>query len=99
MPDPCVQAPTIDRIDRKIDSLTSAINQLAVQRTEISHLTESLKGLRDWMIKNEARFLALEKAPGAAASRAWVVFYTGGVSAFFGLLFWFATSSAHGIAP
>ena len=92
MTDPCQQAPTIHRMETKVDRLTDVVSQIAVQQNDITHLTTSLNGLRDWMIKIERRVGELEKAPGGAAIRMWVVLYTSGIGAIFALIVWSITS-------
>lgn len=97
MSDPCTQGPAFVRIEQKIDSIGNVVAQIAVQRNDIEHLEKSIGGLRDWMIKHEARIQELEKAPGAAATRAWVVLYTSGIGAAFSLFVFLATRGlSHG---
>jgi len=97
MSDPCTQGPAFVRIEHKIDSIGNVVAQIAVQRNDIEHLDKSIADLRNWMIKHETRIQELEKAPGSAASRAWVVLYTSGVGSIFGLLVWLVKNgAAHG---
>jgi hypothetical protein len=62
--EPCIQAPTIAKIDHKMDRALSALSELAVQKNEISHLIKTQGDHRDWLQGHERRLQALEKKPG-----------------------------------
>jgi len=97
MSEPCTQNQNLSRIESKVDSIANVVAQIAVQRNDIEHIGKSVDGLREWMIKHESRIQTLEKAPGATATRAWVVLYTSAIGAAFSTAVYLITAGVpHG---
>lgn len=86
MTTPCEQAPTIDKMDRKIDRVVELLAQLRGHQIEIQHLVEHQKDHQNWLKAHEMRIQALEKAPGATATRAMWLLYGGAVSTTTGII-------------
>lgn len=77
MPEPCIQAPTIGRIEEKIDKVMESLQSLAVQKNDIEHLKDDQNSLRNWVKNHETRMQALELQPGKFAGK--IVYMMAGV--------------------
>lgn len=77
MPDPCIQAPTIGRIEEKIDKVMDSLQSLAVQKNDIDHLKTDQVSLRNWVKNHESRMQALELQPGKLAGK--IIYMMAGV--------------------
>lgn len=85
MPEPCIQAPTILRIDEKLDRVMEALQVLAVQKNDIDHLSKDQESLRKWVITHEARLQKLELQPGKVAGKAVYLLSGGAITLIVGL--------------
>ena len=75
MSDPCQQASNIESINKKMDRILDVLTQVAVQKTEIDHLTTAVLELREWNRSQEKRIQDLEKAPGNGAIKMFWLFF------------------------
>lgn len=74
MTEPCHQQSNIETLGKKMDRILDVLTQVAVQKTEIEHLTAAVLELREWNRSQEKRIQALEKAPGNGAIKMlWMV--------------------------
>lgn len=65
--EPCQQTTAISQISSKIDRLAEALQVLAVQKNEISHLVRHQGDHREWLKGHEKRLQDLEKRPEGSA--------------------------------
>lgn len=69
MSQPCIQAPIIEKIDKKLDQVMDALQVLAVQKNEIDHLKTDHDSLRQWVKGHEVRLQVVELHPGKLAGK------------------------------
>lgn len=87
----CQQAPSIKKLDEKMDKALDALVSLGEQKVEIQHLIKTQGDHRDWLKGHEARIQQLELQPGKVSSKfAWLL-AGGAVSSVSALLIWVVT--------
>jgi hypothetical protein len=69
MTTPCIQGPTIDKMDEKLDQVILTLQTLAVQKNEMEHIVKGQSDHHSWLKGHEVRIQILERTPGNIASK------------------------------
>lgn len=69
MSDPCVQAPSIARMETKLDKVLEALQEMARQKVQIETLLKGHEDHHSWLKNHENRLQQAEREPGKIAGK------------------------------